>query len=166
MAAAVSSGRARCAWFGSAIDRPPSRRCTTADEFILDSDRQDAAGILLHPRSPDRFATIVRRIERLEQVIGCRLFVRHTDGVSVTVEGFIHPLDLIPLMADTTIKSSGEGFAAANPIVLRADQVIRFLEAVLSLKIPVAETAASITQLHPSDVARNEVAEIGEQRTE
>jgi hypothetical protein len=81
-------------------------------------------------------------------------------------EEFIHPLDLIPLMADTTIKSSGEGFAAANPIVLRADQVIRFLEAVLSLKIPVAETAASITQLHPSDVARNEVAEIGEQRTE
>jgi hypothetical protein len=69
-------------------------------------------------------------------------------------EEFIHPLDLIPLMADTTIKSSG------------ADQVIRFLEAVLSLKIPVAETAASITQLHPSDVARNEVAEIGEQRTE
>ena len=32
-------------------------------------------------------ATIVRRIERLEQVIGCRLFVRHTDGVSVTAEG-------------------------------------------------------------------------------
>jgi DNA-binding transcriptional LysR family regulator len=32
-------------------------------------------------------ATIVRRIERLEQVIGSRLFVRHTDGVSVTAEG-------------------------------------------------------------------------------
>jgi DNA-binding transcriptional LysR family regulator len=32
-------------------------------------------------------ATIVRRIERLEQVIGYRLFVRHTDGVSVTAEG-------------------------------------------------------------------------------
>jgi DNA-binding transcriptional LysR family regulator len=32
-------------------------------------------------------ATIVRRVERLEQVIGCRLFVRHTDGVSVTAEG-------------------------------------------------------------------------------
>lgn len=32
-------------------------------------------------------ATIVRRIERLEQVIGCRLFIRHTDGVSVTAEG-------------------------------------------------------------------------------
>jgi len=32
-------------------------------------------------------ATIVRRIERLEQLVGCRLFVRHTDGVSVTPEG-------------------------------------------------------------------------------
>ena len=32
-------------------------------------------------------ATIVRRIERLEQVIGCHLFVRHTDGVSATAEG-------------------------------------------------------------------------------
>jgi DNA-binding transcriptional LysR family regulator len=32
-------------------------------------------------------ATIVRRIERLEQIIGCRLFVRHTDGVSVTADG-------------------------------------------------------------------------------
>ena len=32
-------------------------------------------------------ATIVRRVERLEQVIGCRLFIRHTDGVSVTAEG-------------------------------------------------------------------------------
>jgi DNA-binding transcriptional LysR family regulator len=32
-------------------------------------------------------ATIVRRIERLEQVIGCRLFVRHTEGASVTAEG-------------------------------------------------------------------------------
>ncbi|MGH6801695.1 MAG: LysR family transcriptional regulator, partial [Methylocella sp.] len=32
-------------------------------------------------------ATIVRRIERLEEVMGCRLFVRHTDGVSVTAEG-------------------------------------------------------------------------------
>lgn len=32
-------------------------------------------------------ATIVRRIDRLELVIGCRLFVRHTDGVSVTAEG-------------------------------------------------------------------------------
>jgi DNA-binding transcriptional LysR family regulator len=32
-------------------------------------------------------ATIIRRIERLEVVIGCRLFVRHTDGVSVTADG-------------------------------------------------------------------------------
>ena len=32
-------------------------------------------------------ATIVRRIERLEQVIGYRLFVRHLDGVSVRAEG-------------------------------------------------------------------------------
>jgi hypothetical protein len=32
-------------------------------------------------------ATIVRRIERLEQVIGYRLFVRHPDGVSVRAEG-------------------------------------------------------------------------------
>lgn len=32
-------------------------------------------------------ATIIRRIERLEQVIGYRLFVRHTDGVTVTAEG-------------------------------------------------------------------------------
>jgi hypothetical protein len=29
-------------------------------------------------------ATIVRRIERLEHAIGCRLFVRHTDGVTPT----------------------------------------------------------------------------------
>ena len=32
-------------------------------------------------------ATIVRRIERLEHAIGCRLFVRHTDGVTPTAEG-------------------------------------------------------------------------------
>lgn len=32
-------------------------------------------------------ATIVRHIDQLEQVMGCRLFVRHTDGVSVTAEG-------------------------------------------------------------------------------
>jgi DNA-binding transcriptional LysR family regulator len=32
-------------------------------------------------------ATIVRHIDQLEQVMGCRLFVRHTDGVSLTAEG-------------------------------------------------------------------------------
>ena len=32
-------------------------------------------------------ATLVRRIERLEYAMGSRLFVRNTDGVSVTVEG-------------------------------------------------------------------------------
>jgi DNA-binding transcriptional LysR family regulator len=32
-------------------------------------------------------ATIVRRIERLERAIGCRLLVRHTDGVLLTAEG-------------------------------------------------------------------------------
>jgi DNA-binding transcriptional LysR family regulator len=31
--------------------------------------------------------TIVRRIERLEHIFGCRLFVRHSDGVSVTADG-------------------------------------------------------------------------------
>ncbi len=33
---------------------------------------------------------------------------------------FIHPFDLMPLMADTTITSSAEGFAVANPVVLGA----------------------------------------------
>jgi len=32
-------------------------------------------------------ATIVRRVDRLEQIMGTRLFVRHTDGVSMTAEG-------------------------------------------------------------------------------
>ena len=56
MAAAVSSGRARCAWFGSATDKEAYKTFVieeqgseTADEFILVSDRQDAAGIPLHP---------------------------------------------------------------------------------------------------------------------
>ena len=35
-------------------------------------------------------------------------------------EKLIHPFDLMPLMADTTITSSAEGFAVANPVVLGA----------------------------------------------
>ncbi len=34
-------------------------------------------------------ATIVRHIDQLELVMGCRLFVRNTDGVSVTTEGHL-----------------------------------------------------------------------------
>jgi hypothetical protein len=50
-------------------------------------------------------------------------WLRHFDGRRFPCfdEEFIHPLDLIPLMADTAIKSSGEGSAAANPIVLGAE---------------------------------------------
>ncbi len=35
-------------------------------------------------------------------------------------EKFIHPYDLMPLMSDTTLTSSAEGFASANPFVLSA----------------------------------------------